>query len=1722
MKRWFTLLGGCLVAISMVMAADQPLKRLTSVQLAQMRLSDLTETSVQKSVLDRNTGGNLQSRLESQEPVVTQKAKLSALEGVAPIRMSGHNSAALQKVLKQSLSKKTTVASTWQDEGNYDISWYNTSQRNFVLTTPAQLAGLSQLVSLGYYFFDCVVELGADMDMSAHEWIPIGTNSRPYSGTFDGGGHTISGMRISYCENAGLFGYTTAAKICNVMLSSDCEINGHISGSLVGTADSGTIENCLSEATVSGYKAGGLVGNAEMTTIRLCVFNGSMPSSGWESQFRGTALMEDGGSYSIEMDISYSQSDDNSVTIGFLGNADFKFYIPGIIKDELLYIPVPQHIATVEGGDFFLMGVDDNNNILDEGEFIGSLSDDQNTLSITAEQGIDFVILYDEPSDGYLYPVEWFVLPVSLERINSASPLAYSGGVDYKNCYYRDDCAAIVSSKYGVAKTADEMKSSALINELNEAVAEVSESTPQVELNLWAVGNSGPVLSAETYKAAFWWTEGNYDTSWYNEDQDNFVLTTSAQLAGLSRLVADGVSFSYKTIRLGADMDLSAFKWVPIGQNLSSSFAGLFDGGGHKIGGLHTATAQQGNSGLFGAVMNADIRNLILSSTCRLSGDVVGSIVGQLNNSSIMNCRSDATVEGPTAGGLVGISQNSSLLASFFNGQVLSQAIVNEWNGTYLATASSPFAGEEDIVWEFDMSIMAKANSNECSITWTSERNSTSCVATCRLGEDGKLYIPQGQQIGTYGAYNLILEGANSSDGEFVGTLSDDKTTITFTNSNSSDLYMIITIYQNGSLMGYFDGYKLPFEAVRQEGSVLLGGLAGREDKTFIENSYYRQGCLPDGFVDTDRALAQDVLLSASSVTSLNTSVTEIVSSDPYIESLNRWQMGTNGPELSQEKEIASNWWTSEGNYDISWYDESQNEFSLSTPAQLAGLAYLVNSGHNFLEKTVTLANDIDLTGHLWTPIGRNSRKEGAITSFDGIFDGDGYSIHNMKVNLKTYTSTHGAFTFLGGFLGYSNGTIRNITLAEDCSVYAASSSQYPYIGGICGLFGGMQMDNCHNRASVEGKSLYSDTFVAGVLGFDNAHKPVYNSSNTGRITAESDFGEVLFVSGLVAVNARVLNSYNTGDVSGKGAMVYVGGIAAQYGQLCNVYHSGSLVATGVSEDPEVQPQVTVSPLTDNSGSSVEYGYYNVACVADTTGLNAKGVGMQAAEMKKADFAALLTENAATLMSNDPELPALFSWEIQANENSGYPVFGDAIETGGWWTSEGNYDISWYDGSLSGFELSTPAQLAGLAYLVKNGNTFEGKTVSLTNNIDLAGLKWEAIGTESVAFMGAFDGGGYEIHNLHCEIASADLAIAGLFGNVSQATLSNIVLADDCFVKTSGFCYTAGIVAYANESEIYACLNYAAVNIEAPLGYAGGIVGYTSVSSVRECENYGVVTADVKNTGTNIYYYVYAGGVSGLVSGSIVDGIQRTSLILNNSNHAEVIVHDILDRGSYVGGIVGYFSGPVAVWNNYNTANVTLDGAGCAGGILGYNEINESEIKNCYNVGTVSTTAGTVAPIAPILYGEVNNLFYLSTCVAEADEYMGTALSAGEMKSESFAALLNNEVNAHNALYDTRYGLLYWKVDAQLNDGYPVFTDEDPGYSAVESAKVDVRIYPTAVSGTLYVSGAEEPVYIYNLAGHTVSVTEAVEGTTAIDMSGLAKGVYLVRTGDRVERVIKL
>lgn len=1712
MKRTLTLLVLSCLAVGIVGATEQPLKRLSPVQLAQMRLKGLNEASAPNRSQALPGQKSVQAKLSKGESVLSlsgkRLSKVTIPSWSVPVQVTGRDWSRLQSGREQVVARRQQAqTTTWVDEENYDISWFSGSSKLYRLSTPEQLAGLAYLFSANYYVGNIDIRLEADVDMSAHEWVPIGTFISPFNGVFDGGGHTISGLHVTGQESAGLFGYVQLGEIRNVMLASDCQISGNTAGSIVGSIDEGVIENCYSEATVSGHTVGGLAGIGDEARFRLCVFNGRVSTfvpEKWSGTYRGVAIGGYENTESQNFQIGFVPRTDypDSLDISFVGIQPMMYQFGGKVgSDGLLHIPLGQYLGSSETWMLYLC-VLDGNMVYVEGEFSGTLSDDRETVTLTSPQGTTFAVVMTEDGES-LYLCENMQMPLSAQlsysKLNGA--LVGDGGYDWEHCYYSEHSMPDADRVEGIALTDEAMQSQQLVDDLNDYVREVAPTQVQKRMNLWTSGVSGPVLSTEVCPTSSWWDEGNYDTSWYDNTKTEFTLSTPAQLAGLSWLVYHNIVWGNVTIRLGADIDLSAYRWVPIGDytyNESHTFWGVFDGCGHTISGMQVEGAAY--AGLFGYAEGVDICNLTLSSTCTISGMTAGSIVGLISTGSITNCRSDATVCGHTAGGLAGNCINAMLLSSIFNGRVAAQKADSEWVGTYHASALSPFQGEEELEIPLDVTISSSIDSaDEYILSIYSTRAEMSYSMTGSLESDGKLHIPMGQMVGMYSnRYSLTLENETGASGEFVVTLSTDGNAITFTDEN---LVILITAYENGELVGYLDGWRLPITADRVAEAPRFGGLAGTFENEFVEHGYYRAGCLPEGVNDNEYALSQEVLLSQAQVTTMNEAVMTILEKDPWVESLSQWRLGANGPELSTEQQQATGWWISEGNYDISWYDESQTEFTLSTPAQLAGLSYLAYHSYDFTGKTVKLANDIDLSGHRWVPIGCNYR------IFRGNIDGNGHAIHHMDVDVESYSSGRVGSAVLVGFIGYTFGEVRNITLADDCSVRVKIvAALQGMIGTVSGAFEGPSMDNCHSQASIEvNHAGYTESFIGGLLGFDGSYKPIYNSSSSGRIVAVSDHATI-WVSGLAGVNARIINCFHVGDISGTGPDVHVGGICASYSNQTNVYHAGKLSATGIEVDGN-PATVEISPLGNPTEFSLENGYYDVTCVADTTGLNAKGVAMQPDEMKRAEFAELLTANATAIMDSDPYSPTLSAWRIQAGENNGYPVLGGNIEVGGWWTSEGNYDASWYDESQAEFTLSTPAQLAGLSYLVKTGTTFEGKTVTLAGNIDLDGLKWEPIGSVDVAFRGTFDGGGYEIHNLHSEVISAYTAVAGLFGQLDQARVSHVVLADDCTVKSST--YGGGIAAYAYNSTIVSCINRASVELEAPYGYVGGIVGYATGSVVDQCENRGPVAGQVQITGNYSVYMAYTGGIGGYLD---------SSTILNCANSADVTVEGSTRDYSSAGGILGYSSQESSVVNCYNTGRISADELAYVGGISGH-WIIAVRVANCYNVGVVSTTDGIVAPIAP-QGTNVENSYYESGCVVAGD-YLGRALSADEMKTRTFAAGLNNWTRAYNAT-NTEHKAFYWMVDAAQNEGYPVLTEEDPGYSAIESTmSAQVRIYPTVVDHQLYVSGAEQTIYLYDLSGHTVSIVEPAEGLTVVEMSQLTQGLYLVRCGDRVERIIK-
>ena len=118
--------------------------------------------------------------------------------------------------------------------------------------------------------------LTADIDLTGKDWTPIGTSSgNSYTGTFDGGGHTITGLTVTTNDQfVGLFGYlNSAGTVKNVVMEGIQITSNHMFGCTGGVVGYswGTIENCSVSGSVSGtVSVGGVVGTQWVGSITGC------------------------------------------------------------------------------------------------------------------------------------------------------------------------------------------------------------------------------------------------------------------------------------------------------------------------------------------------------------------------------------------------------------------------------------------------------------------------------------------------------------------------------------------------------------------------------------------------------------------------------------------------------------------------------------------------------------------------------------------------------------------------------------------------------------------------------------------------------------------------------------------------------------------------------------------------------------------------------------------------------------------------------------------------------------------------------------------------------------------------------------------------------------------------------------------------------------------------------------------------------------------------------------------------------------------------------------------------------------------------------------------------------------------------------------------------------------------------------------------------------------
>lgn len=205
------------------------------------------------------------------------------------------------------------------------------------------------------------------------------------------------------------------------------------------------------------------------------------------------------------------------------------------------------------------------------------------------------------------------------------------------------------------------------------------------------------------------------------------------------------------------------------------------------------------------------------------------------------------------------------------------------------------------------------------------------------------------------------------------------------------------------------------------------------------------------------------------------------------------------------------------------------------------------------------------------------------------------------------------------------------------------------------------------------------------------------------------------------------------------------------------------------------------------------------------------------------------------------------------------------------WTQLAETD--WYTPSADRFTLTSARQLAGLAQLVKQGNSFAGKTVLLGADISLAnddktfnrGIRWfDGIGSTQAPFAGTFDGNGYRITEMTAESTGSG---AALFLAADGAVLKNIRVSGTAKANGSA----AGIAAQAKNTQFLGCVNEAAVTSTGEK--AGGIAalldgarqpdGCTNLGAVTGTDGVGGLTGVVNDKESTLTGCVNRGAVTG-------------------------------------------------------------------------------------------------------------------------------------------------------------------------------------------------------------------------------------------------------------------
>ena len=561
-------------------------------------------------------------------------------------------------------------------------------------------------------------KLTADITLKG-TWTPIGKSGyyTTYKGTFDGHGHTISGLNVSASSaNQGLFGYINGATVKNLTVKGSVT-GGESTGGIVGYMSSGTVSQCINEATVTGAnKTGGVVGYLSYGTVTQCVNKASVTGNNSVGGIVGeaasaskvencynrgnikAAVSKAGGviGYLNATSSSYANEVSNCYTIGTVSGSSSAAVVGAIYKDWR------GNCYSTITNCYYTKGSDTNGT---------SATDDQlKKLENPVSLGSNFHVDVQDAAGEYIndgYPILKCQLPHYTVTLTVNAPdadvtvdgEALTGGVTAgQTTTYTAELSygdhRYTASAFGYEDKTDSFTVTAVSSfgiELPEKAKRtitfnVTPADAEATVTVTWKGSTIAAASGTTYKLP----DGDYSytvaAKSYGQEtgelkvdaaSDNttidveltfqipktnadgaYLIGSRAELAWFRDQINAGESCSAV---LTADIDLKNQTWMPIGKD-SAPFTGTFDGAKHTVSGLKVSARY---AGLFGIIENAEIKNVIVQGTVTATGSdsyaagIAAAAKGSSN--SITDCGNEAAVSSDNyAAGILASNHSNS------------------------------------------------------------------------------------------------------------------------------------------------------------------------------------------------------------------------------------------------------------------------------------------------------------------------------------------------------------------------------------------------------------------------------------------------------------------------------------------------------------------------------------------------------------------------------------------------------------------------------------------------------------------------------------------------------------------------------------------------------------------------------------------------------------------------------------------------------------------------------------------------------------------------------------------------------------------------------------------------------------------------------------------------------------------------------------------------------